>query len=85
MTFQTDIDDRDLSGQLTFNYRVGNNLRVYGTYSVGFKPVGLNLGGIPCEEGRPLLELAVLKPERVTHIKLGDPATYALTTKFNLL
>jgi len=71
MSFKTDIDDWNFSGQLTLNYKAGENLRAYGTYSLGFKPVGLNLGGIPSEEGQPLLELAVVKPEKVNHFELG--------------
>lgn len=71
MSFQTDIDDWNISGQMTLNYRAGENLRVYGTYSLGFKPVGLNLGGIPSEGDQPLLELAVVKPEKVNHFELG--------------
>lgn len=71
ISFQTDIDDWNLSGQLTVDYSVRENLRVYGTYSLGFKPVGLNLGGIPTEDGEPLLELAVVRPEKTHHFELG--------------
>jgi iron complex outermembrane receptor protein len=71
ISFQTDIDDWNLSGQLTVDYSVQENLRVYGTYSLGFKPVGLNLGGIPSEDGEPLLELAVVRPEKTHHFELG--------------
>ncbi|WP_318344650.1 TonB-dependent receptor [Flagellimonas baculiformis] len=71
ISFQTDIDDWNLSGQLTVDYSVQENLRVYGTYSLGFKPVGLNLGGIPTEDGEPLLELAVVRPEKTHHFELG--------------
>src|SRR5690606_12259687 len=44
---------------------------VFANYSYGFKPVGLNLGGIPTENGEPILNLAVIKPERVSHFELG--------------
>ena len=71
ISFQTDIDDWNISGQLTLDYSVLDNFRVYGTYSLGFKPVGLNLGGIPSEDGQPLLELAVVEPETVNHFELG--------------
>src|SRR5690606_20249462 len=50
MRFETDIDDWNISGQLTLDYGVLDNFRIYGTYSLGFKPVGLNLGGIPSED-----------------------------------
>jgi iron complex outermembrane recepter protein len=44
---------------------------VYGTYSTGFKPVGLNLGGLPTDAGRIMTELSVIKPEYVQHYELG--------------
>ncbi|MCR9226835.1 MAG: TonB-dependent receptor [Flavobacteriaceae bacterium] len=81
ISFRTDIDDWNLSGQLTLGYDTVENLRFYGTYSLGFKPVGLNLGGIPSEDGEPLLELAVVRPEKVHHFELGlksEPFTNAI-------
>lgn len=84
MSFQTDIDDWNLSGQLTLSHLLHENLRVYGTYSLGFKPVGLNLGGIPTEDGVPLLELAVVKPEKVNHFELGLKSEPFKNAIFNL-
>ena len=48
-----------------------DTVNVYGTYSTGFKPVGLNLGGLPTDAGRVMTELAVIKPEAVKHYELG--------------
>ncbi|WP_108425412.1 TonB-dependent receptor [Flagellimonas amoyensis] len=84
MSFQTDIDDWNLSGQLTLSHILHENFRVYGTYSLGFKPVGLNLGGIPTEDGVPLLELAVVKPEKVDHFELGLKSEPFKNAIFNL-
>jgi iron complex outermembrane receptor protein len=46
-------------------------VRIYSTYSIGFKPVGLNLGGLPTQNGEPLTDLAVIKPEKANHFELG--------------
>jgi len=71
LSFKTNIDDWNLSGQITLNYSFIKKARIFATYSLGFKPVGLNLGGIPLENGEPMLELAVVKPEQVNHFELG--------------
>lgn len=69
--FTADIEDWNLSGQLTINFKTHEKIRLYGTYSIGFKPVGLNLGGLPTQNGEPLTDLAVVKPERANHSEFG--------------
>ncbi len=71
LAFQVDVSDWNVSGQLGLRYAFGNRLMAYANYSSGFKPVGLNLGGIPTENGEPLLDLAVIRPERVNHYEIG--------------
>ncbi|MCU4166264.1 TonB-dependent receptor [Marinilabiliaceae bacterium A049] len=71
LSFQTNTDDWNLSGNLTLKHQLLPSTNLFGTYSLGFKPVGLNLGGIPSENGEPMLELAVIKPEKVNHFELG--------------
>jgi iron complex outermembrane recepter protein len=69
--FNANVDDWNVSGQFTLNYRVYERLKIYGTYSIGFKPVGLNLGGLPTQNGQPMIDLAVIKPERANHFEIG--------------
>ena len=70
-SFTATIDDDNVTGTLTLNYALTDAVNVYGTYSTGFKPVGLNLGGLPTDSGRIMTELAVIKPEYVQHYELG--------------
>ncbi len=84
ISFATAVDNWNVSGQLSFNYLLGENLRTYATYSLAFKPVGLNLGGIPSENGQPLLDLAVVKPERVNHLEVGIKSEPLQQTTLNL-
>jgi iron complex outermembrane receptor protein len=70
-SFSATIDDDNLTGQVTLNYALLESVNVYGTYSTGFKPVGLNLGGLPTDAGRIMTELSVIKPEYVQHYELG--------------
>lgn len=69
--FKADITDDNVTGTLTLNYALQDNVNVYGTYSTGFKPVGLNLGGLPTDAGRVMTELSIIKPEYVEHYELG--------------
>lgn len=71
IAFQVDVDDWNVSGQLGVRYAFNERVMAYTNYSYGFKPVGLNLGGIPTENGEPVLDLAVIKPERVSHFEAG--------------
>lgn len=70
-SFQKEIDDTNFSGQLTAAYKPTSKINTFATFSTGFKPVGLNLGGLPNSGGQPMTELAVIKPERVTHYEVG--------------
>ena len=69
--FATDVDDFNVSGQLAANWSWTDHFRTYGIYALTFKPVGLNLGGIPEADNVPLLDLAVVRPERVNHFEWG--------------
>lgn len=71
LAFQVDVEDWNVSGQLGLRYAFNKRAMAYATYSYGFKPVGLNLGGIPTENGEPVLDLAVVQPERVSHFEVG--------------
>lgn len=69
--FNADVDESNFSGQLTFSYKAGKNLNAFATYSVSYKPVGINLGGLPTANNQVLLELATIKPEDVNHVEVG--------------
>src|SRR5690606_24761625 len=68
---------------LTLSYKPNNGINTYATYATNYKPVGLNLGGIPTSGGQPLLDLAEIKPEYVKHIEIGVKATLSPFATFN--
>ena len=71
-SYRADVDDTNLSGQLTAAYRISTSVNVYATYSTGFKSVGLNLNGVPTDAaGLPVLSAATVKPEDERHIEVG--------------
>jgi iron complex outermembrane receptor protein len=70
--FTTSTDNNNLSGNITLSYRPTSRLNIYGTFSTAYKPVGVNVGGLPTTStGEADLSLAVVKPEYVQHYELG--------------
>jgi len=87
--YATDVDDTNLSGQLTVAYKMAARINGYATYATGFKSVGLNLNGVPTDAlDRPVLSAAAVKPEDVHHVEVGLkteplPGVTANLTLFN--
>jgi iron complex outermembrane receptor protein len=69
--FNANVDENNLSGQLTVAYRAARDFNTFATYSTSYKPVGVNLGGLPTTGGHTMTELAQIKPEKVNHIEAG--------------
>ena len=69
--FVSDVDDTDFSGNLTVNYKASDKINAYATYAKSYKPVGVNVAGLPTIAGQPALDLAVIKPEDVNHYEFG--------------
>ncbi len=69
--FDTEVSESNLSGQLTLQYKASKNINAYGTYAISYKPIGVNIGGLPTANGQVLIDLAKVKPEGVTHYELG--------------
>lgn len=83
-SFKADVSDRNISGQLTLAYSFTKQLKAYTTYAFGFKPIGLNLGGLPTSNGIPMTDLAVIKPERVRHFEIGIKSELRKKSALNL-
>ncbi|WP_316813881.1 TonB-dependent receptor [Pedobacter heparinus] len=70
--FNTSTDNNNLSGNITLSYRPNSKLNAYGNFSTAYKPVGVNVGGLPTTAtGEADLSVAVVKPEYVQHYELG--------------
>lgn len=69
--FDTDVNETNFSGQLTVQYKANSRLNAFGTYSLSYKPVGVNIAGLPTASGRVLIDLARVKPESVRHYEFG--------------
>ncbi len=69
--FAFGVEENNFSGQLTLAYKASKQLNAYATYANSYKPVGVNLGGLPTANGVTLIDLAKVKPEYVTHYEIG--------------
>ncbi len=64
-------DERNFTYQLTLSYRPNKFLNTFATYSTSYKPVGVNVAGLPTVNGQTAINLAVIKPETVNHFEVG--------------
>ena len=69
--YVADADEKNVTYNATVSYQFNRNYSAYVTYSTGFKPVGVNVAGIPTINGQPAIDLAVIKPEDVQHFEAG--------------
>lgn len=83
--FDSAIDNTDFSGNITVTFKANDKINAYGTYAKSYKPVGVNVAGLPTNSaGAPLLELAVIKPEKVNHYEVGVKTSPFKNSIFNL-
>lgn len=84
-TFRADVNESNLSGQLTLAFKASKKFNAFATYSTSFKPVGVNLGGLPTANGEVLTDLARIKPEYVTHWEVGVKTAPTQHSTLNLV
>jgi iron complex outermembrane receptor protein len=83
--FAADVDESNFSGQLTLTYKPSKSIHTFATYSTSYKPVGVNLGGLPTANGQVLIDLARIKPEYVSHAEIGIKTTPTQNSTLNLV
>lgn len=82
--FKVDVEDTNFSGNLTLAYKVSEKINTFATFANSYKPVGINLGGIPSDANGPILALAKIKPEKVNHYEIGIKSNPFNSTTVNL-
>ncbi|NIJ52734.1 TonB-dependent receptor [Dyadobacter arcticus] len=82
--FNTDYAKGNFSGQLSLQYKASANFNAYATYSIGYKPIGVNVGGLPTASGKILIDLANVKPEYVDHKEVGIKTKPSRNSVLNL-
>lgn len=70
-SYVANADENNLTYQLTVAYKVNKRINAFATFSTSFKPVGVNVAGLPTVNGQAATDLAVIKPEDVKHYEIG--------------
>lgn len=83
-TFVANADEKNLTYQLTLAFRANKQLNTFATYSTSYKPVGVNVAGLPMVNGAPATDLAVISPEYVKHVEIGIKTTPVENSILNL-
>ena len=79
------VGNTNISGNITLSYKFSNRLTIFTTYSKGFKPIGVNVAGLPTlANGEADLELATIKPEEVSHYEVGIKSAPLKRSTLNL-
>jgi len=73
--YVADADENNLTYQLAVSYRANKRINAFASYSTSFKPVGVNVAGLPSIAGKPATELAVIKPEDLKNFQFGLKTT----------
>ncbi|MGF7078456.1 TonB-dependent receptor [Mucilaginibacter sp. UYCu711] len=74
--YATNVDEKNFTYSLTAAYRPNAQLNAFATYSTSYKPVGVNVAGLPSPEaGKTILDYAVIKPEKTKHVEFGIKST----------
>lgn len=82
--YDANAHENNVTYQLTVAYRPNKRLNAFATYSTSFKPVGVNVAGLPTVNGQPALDLAVIKPEYDKHYEIGVKTTPFDNFTFNV-
>lgn len=83
--FDSSTDNTDFSGNITVTFKANDRINAYGTFAKSYKPVGVNVAGLPSDsKGAPLLDLAVIRPEKVYHYEVGVKTSPFKNSIFNI-
>jgi iron complex outermembrane recepter protein len=82
--YVADAAEDNLTYLLTVAYTINKRYNAYATYSTSFKPVGVNVAGLPTINGQPATDLAVIKPEDVRHVEMGVKSSPLVNLTLNV-
>ncbi len=82
--YTSEAEEKNFTYQFTLAYRRGKRIHAFATYSTSFKPVGVNVAGLPTVNGQPAIDLSVIKPEYVKHYEAGLKTTLTDNLLLNL-
>lgn len=82
--FDFTASESNVTGQITLSYKPSKKTGFFGIYSTSYKPVGVNVGGLPTINGQPDLSIARIKPEYTRHVEFGMKSSPSKRAIFNI-
>ncbi len=82
--YEANAAERNMAYQATLSYRPSKRINSYITYSTSYKPVGVNVAGLPTVNNAPATHLAVIRPEYTKHYEVGIKTTPTEDITFNI-
>jgi len=82
--YESDAYERNVTYNVTLAYRPSTKINAYGTFATAYKPVGVNVAGLPTINGQPATDLAVIKPEYTKHFEIGIKTQPTADLTFNI-
>ncbi len=82
--YESDAEENNVTYNVTVAYKANHRINTYATYSTSFKPVGVNVAGLPTVNGQPATDLAVINPEYVQHFEFGIKTSPTSKSTVNL-
>jgi iron complex outermembrane receptor protein len=83
--YTTKDNETNFTYSFTAAYRPNKKINAFATYSTSFKPLGVNVAGLPSPEaGKTILDYAIIKPEDTKHYELGIKTSPTKNTTLNL-
>lgn len=76
--------ERNATYHVTLAYRPSRKLNAFATFSTSYKPVGVNVAGLPTINGQPATDLAVIRPEYTKHYEVGVKTSLTEDLTFNI-
>lgn len=83
--YNSEADETNLTYNITLAYRPNKKINAFASYSTSFKPVGVNVTGLPTINNAPATDLAVIRPEDVKHYEVGVKTTFTDNFTFNVV
>jgi iron complex outermembrane receptor protein len=83
--FQFTTSESNVTGQITLSFKPAQRISTFATYSTSYKPVGVNVGGLPTVGDQPDLSLAQVKPEYTKHFEFGVKTSPSKSAILNIV
>lgn len=69
--FEAGANETNYTYQLTSSFKINKRINTYASYSTSYKPIGVNVAGLPVINGEVAIDLGTIKPEFVQHLEAG--------------